>query len=402
MVLFWLTAREGRVSANQFGCPSSRNSQTRPTFVHVPRRRTRVPRSPRPAAIPSTKPAIPRVFYVGTNSPGQPRSRLGQGGHGSHPAPVPDLRARIPSSVTVAGAFGPRRSLLAAHILQVRALSEPGIACKRKACNPGGAKPRVVFPENRSHRRSSRYVECFQECAQIQHPNLCRIRRMDNRLPPGPVSLRARPLDAKYAVLFTIAGLSLRLSTAQTEKAASRSEFENLVERFYVAARDGQLKNLTGFGSRGGGRKAVNQRRPFESCSRKVRCQFTPGSARPHHPRAHSAASRTRRRKHLVIGSGNLPLVISGAPEWVAFSGIGDEPMGGPTLPPQQHRRPPITVPHPAASQFPQPHPQFGLRIAPTLIPIGPPGDFDQPAGTFLVAGCGSGSGAVPLASELF
>lgn len=41
-----LTAREGRLSANQLGCPSSRSSQTLPTFAHVPRRRIRVSRAP--------------------------------------------------------------------------------------------------------------------------------------------------------------------------------------------------------------------------------------------------------------------------------------------------------------------------------------------------------------------
>ena len=45
MLLFLLTAREGRLSANQFGCPSSRSSR-RATFAHVPRRRIRVSRAP--------------------------------------------------------------------------------------------------------------------------------------------------------------------------------------------------------------------------------------------------------------------------------------------------------------------------------------------------------------------
>jgi hypothetical protein len=46
MLLFLLTAREGRVSANHLGCPSSPNPQTRPRSPYVPRRRTRVSRAP--------------------------------------------------------------------------------------------------------------------------------------------------------------------------------------------------------------------------------------------------------------------------------------------------------------------------------------------------------------------
>jgi hypothetical protein len=46
MLLFLLTAREGRVSTNHLGCPSSPNPQTRPRSPYVPRRRTRVSRAP--------------------------------------------------------------------------------------------------------------------------------------------------------------------------------------------------------------------------------------------------------------------------------------------------------------------------------------------------------------------
>ena len=68
MLLFLLTAREGRVSANQLGCPVIAQFQTLPTFAHVPRRRIRVSRAPAQRAIPTTKPAVLRVFYIGTNS----------------------------------------------------------------------------------------------------------------------------------------------------------------------------------------------------------------------------------------------------------------------------------------------------------------------------------------------
>jgi len=44
MLLFLLTAREGRVSANRLDRPSSRSSQTRPRSPYVPRRRIRVSR----------------------------------------------------------------------------------------------------------------------------------------------------------------------------------------------------------------------------------------------------------------------------------------------------------------------------------------------------------------------
>ena len=79
MLLFLLTAREGRVSANHLGCPSSRNS--RRSFVRLalassgdPNELTHdalrcicVSRHSRPEPF-LTKPAIVRVFYFGTNS----------------------------------------------------------------------------------------------------------------------------------------------------------------------------------------------------------------------------------------------------------------------------------------------------------------------------------------------
>ena len=70
MLLFLLTAREGRVSANQLGCPVIAQFQTLLTFAHVPRRRIRVSRAPAQRAIPTTKPAVLRVFYIGTNMQG--------------------------------------------------------------------------------------------------------------------------------------------------------------------------------------------------------------------------------------------------------------------------------------------------------------------------------------------
>ena len=76
MLLFLLTAREGRVSANQLGCPVIAQFQTLPTFAHVPRRRIRVSRAPAQRAIPTTKPAVLRVFYIGTNKRGHQVLRI--------------------------------------------------------------------------------------------------------------------------------------------------------------------------------------------------------------------------------------------------------------------------------------------------------------------------------------
>ena len=82
MLLFLLTAREGRLSANHLGCPSSRNSRCGPVRRSPAPTHSCVSRS-RPATFLTTKPAISRVFYVGTNMvghqtavQGSPKARL--------------------------------------------------------------------------------------------------------------------------------------------------------------------------------------------------------------------------------------------------------------------------------------------------------------------------------------
>src|ERR1035438_8716611 len=67
MFLLLLTAREGRVSANHLGCPSSRNVPDAPRRAHVFRTWPApthwcVSRS-RPPGFLTTKPAIPPGFY---------------------------------------------------------------------------------------------------------------------------------------------------------------------------------------------------------------------------------------------------------------------------------------------------------------------------------------------------
>ena len=72
-LMLLLTVREGRLSANHLGL----------SFLEVPRRGPVFPRPAPPhscashsrrAAIPTTKPAILRVFYIGTNNPVMPKS----------------------------------------------------------------------------------------------------------------------------------------------------------------------------------------------------------------------------------------------------------------------------------------------------------------------------------------
>jgi len=67
MFLFLLTAREGRVSANRFALRHRRNPR-RATPANVPRRCICVSRVLAQRTLLKTKPAIARVFYVGTNS----------------------------------------------------------------------------------------------------------------------------------------------------------------------------------------------------------------------------------------------------------------------------------------------------------------------------------------------
>jgi hypothetical protein len=67
MLLLLLTAREGRVSANHLGCPSSRSSRRAHVHPRPAPPHSCVSRS-RPEAFLTTKPAILRVFYIGTNS----------------------------------------------------------------------------------------------------------------------------------------------------------------------------------------------------------------------------------------------------------------------------------------------------------------------------------------------
>jgi len=72
-LMLLLTVREGRLSANHLGL----------SVLEVPRRGPVFPRPAPPhscashsrrAAIPTTKPAILRVFYIGTNNPVMPKS----------------------------------------------------------------------------------------------------------------------------------------------------------------------------------------------------------------------------------------------------------------------------------------------------------------------------------------
>ena len=68
MLMLLLTAREGRLSANQPGCPSSRSSQTRPTLRPRPAPTHSCVSRFRPAVFLTTKSAILRAFYIGTNT----------------------------------------------------------------------------------------------------------------------------------------------------------------------------------------------------------------------------------------------------------------------------------------------------------------------------------------------
>jgi hypothetical protein len=68
MLLFLLTAREGRLSANRFGCSVIAQFPRRAYVRPGPAPPHPCVSRSRPASIPTTKSAILRVFYIGTNS----------------------------------------------------------------------------------------------------------------------------------------------------------------------------------------------------------------------------------------------------------------------------------------------------------------------------------------------
>jgi len=69
MLMLMLTAREGRLSANQTRLSVIVQFPDAPHVApHVPRRRIRVSRAPARAVFLTTKSAILRAFYISTNT----------------------------------------------------------------------------------------------------------------------------------------------------------------------------------------------------------------------------------------------------------------------------------------------------------------------------------------------